>query len=149
MLKKIGVEPWKYLFQLNRKHFGSLIKWFMYSVFQEKPFEAGLKILPVFYGLTMAINAFSIFYNGSHRKCKASIEMRSSGKSFKYTLSRNDQSDLSLYKSRFRDTTIYVFIYWIAGKSCFSNTYMLGGPDLLINPFPKWFRLIPKHYEII
>lgn len=32
---------------------------------QEKPLEPGLKLLPVFYALTAAINLFSVFYKGS------------------------------------------------------------------------------------
>ncbi|XP_067664605.1 sodium-dependent phosphate transporter 1-A-like [Haliotis asinina] len=32
---------------------------------KEKPLEPGLRLLPVFYGVTVIINAFSVFYDGS------------------------------------------------------------------------------------
>ncbi|XP_046357090.2 sodium-dependent phosphate transporter 1-A-like isoform X1 [Haliotis rufescens] len=32
---------------------------------KEKPLEPGLRLLPVFYGVTVVINAFSVFYEGS------------------------------------------------------------------------------------
>ena len=36
---------------------------------KEKPLEPGLRLLPIFYGLTAAINLFSVFYKGS--SCKS------------------------------------------------------------------------------
>ena len=36
--------------------------------FQDKPLEPGLRLLPVFYAFTIAVNLFSIFYKGS--ECK-------------------------------------------------------------------------------
>ena len=40
--------------------------------FQEDPLEPGLRLLPLFYGLTVVVNVFSVFYEGpesKYRKC--------------------------------------------------------------------------------
>ena len=37
-------------------------------VLQEEPLEPGLKLLPLFYALTIVINMFSIFYDGPESK---------------------------------------------------------------------------------
>jgi len=34
-------------------------------MFQEKPLEPGLRLLPLFYAFTLAVNLFSVFYKGS------------------------------------------------------------------------------------
>lgn len=42
---------------------------YIYCYFQSKPLEPGLLLLPLFYAVTIAINAFSIFYKGSQCEC--------------------------------------------------------------------------------
>lgn len=62
---------------------------------QEKPLEPGLKLLPLFYAFTAAINLFSVFYKGSAREYQESCSILG------YLYSHPDQPSTDVFTNQY------------------------------------------------
>lgn len=62
---------------------------------QEKPLEPGLKLLPLFYAFTAAINLFSVFYKGSAREYRESCSILG------YLYSHPDQPSTDVFTNQY------------------------------------------------
>ena len=96
--------------------------------FQDKPLEPGLRLLPVFYAFTIAVNLFSIFYKGS--ECKFTSLLFETGCIYMYSDRKLDDcysleyilnNSVSFCDKGFYIVYTILILLWPRGDACYKR----------------------------